>query len=114
VTHRWCMGLQRRDREKVLHGRESGTIKRLPHGEYVEVHVPLSQSELYRLTAHEQPKPYEIGPVVDAHGVARKVSRGEKLRARLGRAMFGPSAQIPKATPEEYLEIQHGGSETHH
>ncbi|GAA1899462.1 cytochrome bc complex cytochrome b subunit [Streptomyces durmitorensis] len=114
VTHRWCMGLQLRDREKALHGRESGTIKRLPHGEYVEVHVPLSQGELYTLTAHEQPKPYEIGPEVDAQGVARKVTRGERMRARLGRAMYGPSAQVPKATPEEYLEIQQGGGDGHH
>ncbi|MFD7908145.1 cytochrome bc complex cytochrome b subunit, partial [Kitasatospora sp. NPDC059747] len=30
VTKRWCLGLQRRDKEKVLHGRETGVIKRLP------------------------------------------------------------------------------------
>ncbi|MEV7218157.1 cytochrome bc complex cytochrome b subunit, partial [Kitasatospora cineracea] len=42
VTKRWCLGLQRRDKEKVLHGRESGIIKRLPHGEFVEVHTPLA------------------------------------------------------------------------
>ncbi|MEI5097524.1 cytochrome bc complex cytochrome b subunit [Streptomyces sp. PmtG] len=108
VTHRICLGLQRRDREKVLHGRESGTIKRLPHGEYVEVHKPLTQAERYTLTAHEQPTPYEVGPRVDANGVARKVPRAERLRARLSHAMYGPHAQVPKATAEEYREIQSG------
>ncbi|ATL32000.1 cytochrome b [Streptomyces formicae] len=113
VTHRICLGLQRRDRDKVLHGRETGTIKRLPHGEYIEVHEALSQAELYTLTAHEQPRPYEIGPLVDANGVARKVGRSDRLRARLARAMYGPKAQVPKATPEEYLAIQRGEGEHH-
>ncbi|MEV7194634.1 cytochrome bc complex cytochrome b subunit [Streptomyces sp. NPDC093510] len=113
VTHRICLGLQRRDQEKVLHGRETGTIKRLPHGEYVEIHEPLSQAELFRLTAHEQPQPYEIGPLVDANGVPRKVRASQRLRARLGRAMYGPKAQIPKATPEEYLAIRRGEGDHH-
>ncbi|WP_223778020.1 cytochrome bc complex cytochrome b subunit [Streptomyces sp. 135] len=113
VTHRICLGLQRRDRDKALHGRETGTIKRLPHGEYVEIHEPLPQAELYRLTAHEQPQPYEIGPLVDANGVARKVPRSERLRSRLSRAMYGPKAQVPKATVEEYLAIQRGEGDHH-
>ncbi|MFF8653378.1 cytochrome bc1 complex cytochrome b subunit [Streptomyces huasconensis] len=113
VTYRICLGLQHRDRDKALHGRESGTIKRLPHGEYVEIHEPLPQGELYRLTAHEQPQPYEIGPLVDANGVARKVPRSERLRSRLSRAMYGPKAQVPKATPEEYLAIQRGEVDHH-
>ncbi|MFD0416459.1 cytochrome bc complex cytochrome b subunit [Streptomyces sp. NPDC127108] len=108
VTHRICLGLQRRDRDKVLHGRESGIIKRLPHGEYVEVHQPLSPAERYKLTAHEQPRPLEVGPLVDANGVARKVPRSERLRARLSRAMYGPGAQVPKATAEEYRRIHSG------
>ncbi|MFJ9539542.1 cytochrome bc complex cytochrome b subunit [Streptomyces sp. NPDC101225] len=52
ATRRICLGLQLRDRELVLHGRETGVIKRLPHGEYVEVHQPLDQAELHTLTAH--------------------------------------------------------------
>ncbi|AZM56757.1 ubiquinol-cytochrome c reductase cytochrome b subunit [Streptomyces sp. WAC 01529] len=113
ITHRICLGLQHRDREKVLHGRESGTIKRLPHGEYVEIHEPLPQAELYRLTAHEQPQPYEIGPLVDANGVVRKVPRSARVRSRLSRAMYGPKAQVPKATAEEYLAIQRGEGDHH-
>ncbi|MDG4863971.1 cytochrome bc complex cytochrome b subunit [Streptomyces sp. T-3] len=115
VTKRICQGLQRSDREKILHGRETGTIKRLPHGEYIEVHEPLSRGQLYKLTSHEQPKPFELGPKVDSNGVERKFSRSDRLRARLARAMYGPGTHIPKATPEEYLEIQaqHAGHEEH-
>ncbi|MDJ0462732.1 cytochrome bc complex cytochrome b subunit [Streptomyces sp. H27-C3] len=108
VTRRICLGLQHRDRDKALHGRESGIIKRLPHGEYVEVHEPLSQAQLHTLTAHEQPEPFELGPRVDANGVKRKFKRSELLRARLARAMYGPGSHVPKPTVEEYRAINSG------
>ncbi|MEU6211329.1 cytochrome b [Streptomyces sp. JL4002] len=108
VTKRICLGLQRRDRDKVLHGRETGIIKRLPHGEFVEVHEPLSQGKLHTLTAHEQYKPVEIGPTVDENGVERKVKATEKLRAKLSKGFYAEGNQIPKPTVEEYKEIQSG------
>ncbi|MFF8292035.1 cytochrome bc complex cytochrome b subunit [Streptomyces sp. NPDC016309] len=108
VTKRICLGLQRRDKDKVLHGRESGIIKRLPHGEFVEIHEPLSQAQLHALTAHEQYTPAEIGPEVDENGVERKLSRGQKLRAKLSKGYYGEGNQIPKATAEEYKEITSG------
>ncbi|MET8979853.1 cytochrome bc complex cytochrome b subunit [Streptomyces sp. NPDC004539] len=109
LTKRVCMGLQRADRDKVLHGRETGTIKLLPHGEYVEVHEPLGRAQLHTLTQHEQPKPYEIGPLVDANGVRRRVSVVQRVRARLAKAMFGPETRIEKPTAEEYRELTRGG-----
>ncbi|MEV6943695.1 cytochrome bc complex cytochrome b subunit [Streptomyces sp. NPDC051172] len=108
VTKRVCMGLQRKDRDKVLHGRESGTIKRLPHGEFVEVHEPLAQDQLFTLTQHEQNPPYEIGPLVDANGVRRPVRPGQRVRARLAGVMFGSDSHIPKPTVEEYRELTSG------
>ncbi|MFC8587034.1 cytochrome bc complex cytochrome b subunit [Streptomyces sp. NPDC057217] len=108
VTKRICLGLQRRDKDKVLHGRESGIIKRLPHGEFVEVHEPLSQGELHRLTAHEQYAPAELPPAVDENGVERKIGRMEKLRVKLNKGYYGEDSQIPKPTVEEYKEIQSG------
>jgi ubiquinol-cytochrome c reductase cytochrome b subunit len=41
VTYRLCLGLQRADREVLEHGVETGIIKRLPHGEFIEIHQPL-------------------------------------------------------------------------
>ncbi|MEU7532247.1 cytochrome bc complex cytochrome b subunit [Saccharothrix sp. NPDC042600] len=41
ITYRICIGLQRGDREVLEHGVETGIIKRLPHGEFIEVHQPL-------------------------------------------------------------------------
>jgi ubiquinol-cytochrome c reductase cytochrome b subunit len=108
IAKRWCLGLQRRDRDLVLHGREAGVIKRLSNGEFVEIHEPLAQSGRFRLTQHEQPKPLEIGPVADENGVERKPGRLARLRSRLSRGFYGEGTQIPKATVEEFKEIASG------
>ncbi|MYT74421.1 MULTISPECIES: cytochrome bc complex cytochrome b subunit [unclassified Streptomyces] len=112
VTRRICNGLQRRDREKALHGRESGIIKRLPHGEYIEVHEPLTRAELYTLNAHEQPAAYELGPRVDNNGVVRRFTVRQRVRARLAKAMYGPGTYVPKATAEEYRALHAGWHES--
>ncbi|MCN9239731.1 cytochrome bc complex cytochrome b subunit [Streptomyces sp. RY43-2] len=112
LTKRICLGLQRRDRDKVMHGRETGIIKRLPTGGYVEIHEPLSPERLFTLTQHEQAPPYEIGPLVDAGGVTRQIGRAHRLRARLAKALYGPQARIPKPTAEEYRELTSKGD--HH
>ncbi|MFJ5882260.1 cytochrome bc complex cytochrome b subunit [Kitasatospora cineracea] len=108
VTKRWCLGLQRRDKEKVLHGRESGIIKRLPHGEFVEVHTPLAQKDLHTLTAHEQPQPLELPAETDENGVARKAGVITKTRVKLSEGFYGEGNQIAKPTTEEYHEITSG------
>ncbi len=96
---------ERRDRDKVLHGRETGTVKRLPHGEFVEVHEQLPQGERFRLTAHEQPAPLELRAAVDENGVRGRTKPLARLRARLSNGYFGPQSQIPKPTAEEQAEL---------
>ncbi|HEU4422764.1 MAG TPA: cytochrome bc complex cytochrome b subunit [Pilimelia sp.] len=41
ITHRICLGLQQHDREVLAHGVETGIIRRLPDGRFIEVHQPL-------------------------------------------------------------------------
>ncbi|WP_431240305.1 cytochrome bc1 complex cytochrome b subunit [Mycolicibacterium aichiense] len=41
ISYRWAIALQRSDREVLEHGVETGILKRLPHGAYVELHQPL-------------------------------------------------------------------------
>ncbi|MCT9078307.1 cytochrome bc1 complex cytochrome b subunit [Streptomyces fulvoviolaceus] len=112
VTKRCALGLQRRDRDKVLHGRETGIVKRLPHGEFVEVHEPLGQGQLHVLTQHEQYKP--IGPRPAVNGGGPDMNGGgpdagfrlaQRLRARLSRSFYGEGTQITKPTAQEYQEI---------
>jgi ubiquinol-cytochrome c reductase cytochrome b subunit len=104
VAKRFALALQLSDREKVLHGRETGIIKRLPHGEFVEVHEPLDQAHLYVLTQHEQYRPIEPGSGPDAGGPDSAESRAERLRERLSRRLYGEGTQIAKPTVREYQE----------
>jgi quinol---cytochrome-c reductase cytochrome b subunit len=46
VTYRICLGLQQHDREVLAHGVETGIIKRLPDGRFIEVHQPLGDGHL--------------------------------------------------------------------
>ena len=54
ITYRWCVGLQRSDRAVLEHGIETGIIRRLPHGAYVELHQPLGPVD-----EHGHPIPLE-------------------------------------------------------
>ncbi|WP_446323495.1 cytochrome bc1 complex cytochrome b subunit [Actinacidiphila glaucinigra] len=101
VAKRICLGLQRRDRDKLLHGAETGLIRRLPHGEYVEVHRPLDAAQRHVLGSHEQYRPLDPGPDEDANGLPRRRTRRERLRLRLSHALYGPSSRVAKPTEEE-------------
>jgi ubiquinol-cytochrome c reductase cytochrome b subunit len=54
ITYRWCVGLQRSDRAVLEHGIETGIIKRLPQGAYIELHQPLGPVD-----EHGHPIPLE-------------------------------------------------------
>ncbi|MDF0532650.1 cytochrome b, partial [Tsukamurella sp. 8J] len=41
LTYRFCIALQRADREVLEHGIETGIIVRTPKGEFIELHQPL-------------------------------------------------------------------------
>jgi ubiquinol-cytochrome c reductase cytochrome b subunit len=60
VTYRICIGLQRSDRAVLEHGIETGVIKRLPHGEFIEVHQPLGGVDAH---GHAIPLEYQGAPV---------------------------------------------------
>ena len=60
VTYRLCLGLQRADREVLEHGVETGIIKRLPHGEFIELHQPLGGVDAH---GHAIPLEYQGAPV---------------------------------------------------
>jgi ubiquinol-cytochrome c reductase cytochrome b subunit len=109
VTKRICLGLQRRDRDLVLHGRETGRIVRLPHGEMIEVHEPISEARKWELTQHLVRTPYQVGPATDANGVPRRKLMLAKARARVSRFYFEDRVEPP--TPREVRELE---SSDHH
>ena len=96
ITRRVCIGLQRRDRERALHGSESGLISRAPDGGYSEPHLPISRDEQFLLTQHLQHSPLEISPTTDASGIRIK-QKVSPLRARLSRWYLRHDAVKPTA-----------------
>ena len=105
ITKRVCLSLQRYDRELVLHGRETGRLVMLPHGEYIEVHEPISPEKAYLLTQHEQAPPLEA-PSADANGVAPRGGIKSRIRTRLSKALLGE--QIAKPTAEDVKALEGG------
>ncbi|GAB3754133.1 ubiquinol-cytochrome c reductase cytochrome b subunit [Yimella sp. RIT 621] len=105
VTKRICLSLQRRDRDLVLHGRETGRIVRTADGRFFEAHEPIDEYKRWPLVSYKSYRPVEAGPDVDANGVRRKGTKGEKLRAKLSNFYF--SDRIEPVTPAELAAEHH-------
>jgi len=81
ITYRWAVGLQRSDRAVLEHGVETGIIKRLPHGAYIELHQPLGPVDEH---GHPLELEYEGAPVpkrMNKLGAGGAPGRGSFLRA---------------------------------
>ncbi|MBA0125600.1 cytochrome bc complex cytochrome b subunit [Haloechinothrix sp. YIM 98757] len=108
ITYRICLGLQRSDREVLEHGIETGIIKRLPHGEFIEVHQPLGGVDEH---GHAIPLEYQGAPVpkkMNELGTAGKPvpgvltpDPGEETRA----------LEAARAAQHGHGNGQHGGEE---
>ncbi|MGV9413935.1 cytochrome bc1 complex cytochrome b subunit [Nocardia sp. NPDC003693] len=88
VAYRFCIGLQRSDRAVLEHGVETGVIKRLPHGEYIEIHQPLGPVDSH---GHPIPLEYQGAPV-------------PKKMSKLGSAGKPGSGSFMKADPIAEIE----------
>ena len=100
ITRRICLSLQRKDRELVLHGVESGRVVQLPHGEFIEIHEPLNEYDRYRLVSFESPVYQPATP--DEEG---KIGGKEKIRGALSRVFFHD--RVAPVTPRELEAAQH-------
>jgi ubiquinol-cytochrome c reductase cytochrome b subunit len=83
VAKRMAIALQKKDREIVLHGYESGRIVRLPGGEYIEVHQPVDEYERFKLADFETFEPLVVRP--NAKG---RIPWHENLRSAMSRWFF--------------------------
>jgi ubiquinol-cytochrome c reductase cytochrome b subunit len=81
VAYRWAIALQRSDREVLEHGIETGIIKRLPHGAYIELHQPLGPVDEH---GHPLALEYQGAPVpkrMNKLGYGGAPGSGSLLRA---------------------------------
>jgi ubiquinol-cytochrome c reductase cytochrome b subunit len=76
LTKRICLGLQRKDAEELLHGYESGIIRQLPNGEFIEVHQPVNEEKRAVLEAKPVLALLPARGSEDANGVPSPGSRG--------------------------------------
>ncbi|MBZ5736749.1 cytochrome bc1 complex cytochrome b subunit [Nocardioides mangrovi] len=113
ITRRWCISLQRKDNETLLHGYETGIIMRSAEGGYSERHLPLPESKAYTLTARDR------DPVVNGHDEGTDANglpapgggRFAGLRHRVRTVWYSDNVQKP--TVEE-LEDGHHHAEHEH
>ncbi len=131
ITRRICLALQRRDRDKLLHGRETGQILRMPNGEFLEIHAPLNEEERAKIMAKPDVKPLPMPPETDSTGVKNPRLKKDRRRAKISQFLFGDniaaptSAEIseadahlahevqqdaPVVAEEESLQIAHDGA----
>jgi ubiquinol-cytochrome c reductase cytochrome b subunit len=116
ITKRWCISLQRKDNDDLLHGYESGIIMRSPEGGYSERHLPLSTGRAFVLTARDRDPEVaeELEAGTDVNGVEPKGGLSARLagiRHRLRTLMYADNVQKP--TIEE-LETGHHHAEHEH
>ena len=112
LAKRIAIGLQRKDREKVLHGRETGTIYRTETGEFFEVHAPLDEYSRWTLVQHEDYAPAALEAGEDANGVRRPGTRAARWRRRLSGFYF--EDRISPVTPAELAEAHHEHHDVSH
>ncbi|MGE5696346.1 MAG: cytochrome b [Candidatus Sericytochromatia bacterium] len=100
IAYRWAIALQRSDREVLEHGVETGIIKRLPHGAYIELHQPLGPVDEH---GHPIPLEYQGAPVpkrMNKLGLSGAPGRGSLLRAD------APAEQEALAAAEHAQEVR--------
>jgi ubiquinol-cytochrome c reductase cytochrome b subunit len=105
ATRRICIALQRKDAGELAHGYESGIIRQLPNGAFIEVHQPVSAEKAAVLGAN---KAYELLPgpeAADVNGVPAPATRGTLGKAR---------AIANRGFAETALEESHNGHENGH
>ena len=100
ITKRFCLSLQRADRDLVLHGRETGRLVMMPNGEMLEVHEPISDAKRWTLTQHQAP-----GALPAPLSAASTTGLKGKLRVRMNKAH---AVQIPAPTLSDLKELGDG------
>ena len=99
--------MQRADREKVLHGRETGIIMRTAEGKFYEMHEDIDEFERWKLVAYESPAPLALAASTDANGVARRKAKRERRRARVSGFYF--KDRVQPVAPAELAAAHHHG-----
>ena len=96
VTKRICLGLQRKDWALLEHGLETGIIRQMPSGEFIEVERPVSEERRAMILSKKEPQLLAITGAKDENGVPAPGTRGlaGRLRATANR-VISESVPLP-------------------
>ncbi|HEY7144683.1 MAG TPA: ubiquinol-cytochrome c reductase cytochrome b subunit [Streptosporangiaceae bacterium] len=98
VTKRICLGLQRKDQHLLEHGVETGIIRQLPSGEYIEETSPVTEEA--RAVLESRPEPVALPP-------AEQDVPAPAMRGGIGRVRGRLNSVINESVPME--PNGHGG-----
>ena len=109
AARRICLGLLEHEHETEHHGVETGTIKRLPHGEFIEVHAPLRPpTETVLEAAGDGQGGHQVthdGRTGQAAGEPERVLTGAK--DRLSNFFFTRDVEQPAPAPRSEEQRDH-------
>ncbi|WP_017622324.1 cytochrome bc1 complex cytochrome b subunit [Nocardiopsis chromatogenes] len=121
VAKRICLGLQRRDRETLEHGYESGTIQQLPSGEFIEVHKESSQETVHVLESKTEVDRIDDEAIAsveesESDGVEAPAARGLKgrLRAKLAHWYTKDNVSFEGVEAHTGHHLHHGAGHEEH
>ena len=127
ITKRVCLGLQRKDLHLLEHGVETGIIRQMPDGEFIEETRPLDEEEWAKIA---RPEPLAL-PAAESDADAEVPAPGMRgglgrVKARLNKVVtesipmngHGPNGHGPNGhgatADDEHAAIGSGSSSEHH
>jgi ubiquinol-cytochrome c reductase cytochrome b subunit len=107
VTKRICLGLQRKDAGLLTHGLETGIIRQLPNGAFIEVERPVSESARAVLESKEVPDAISIEATPAA------ASDGNDVPPPSGRGLLGRARLAANRSFRETIPVETNGHNGH-
>jgi ubiquinol-cytochrome c reductase cytochrome b subunit len=82
ITRRICIALQRKDATELAHGYESGIIRQMPTGEFIEIHQPVTEERAALLSANKPLPALPPAGTEDINGIPAPSGIGVLGKAR--------------------------------
>ncbi|HSZ47140.1 MAG TPA: ubiquinol-cytochrome c reductase cytochrome b subunit, partial [Streptosporangiaceae bacterium] len=93
ITKRICLGLQHKDNHLIEHGVETGIVRQLPGGEFIEETRPVDEDALAVLLSRSNYPPLPAGETAETDVPARSMRGGlGRVRERLYNVVTESSA----------------------
>jgi len=107
VTKRICLGLQRSDVGLLTHGLETGIIRQMPNGEFIEIERPVSDSTRAVLESKQVAEPISLAAPAEA------IAEGNDVPPPTGRGVLGKARARANKAFLETIPVEENGHNGH-